>query len=126
MPTFSAISLERLATCHPDLQRLFNDVVQTHDISILVGHRCEADQDIACREGKSHTPWPTSCHNAMPSRAVDVAPYPVNWGDIDGFRKLAAFVKERASALGIGIRYGGDFRTLPDYDHFELTPDATP
>jgi hypothetical protein len=121
MPSFSAISKERLSTCHPDLQRLFNDVITARDCSILVGFRCEADQDLACKEGNSETPWPTSKHNCQPSRAVDVAPYPVNWGDIDGFREFASFVKERAAALNIGIRWGGDWSSLADLDHFELT-----
>lgn len=124
MPSFSPISKLRLATCHPELQRLFNDVVELRDCAILVGHRGEADQAAACAAGKSRTPWPTSNHNCTPSRAVDVAPYPVDWSDIDGFKEFAAFVQERAVALGISIRWGGDFKHLKDYDHFELTYDG--
>lgn len=120
MPAFSAISKERLATCAPELQTLFNDVIELRDCSILVGHRCQADQDIACAAGKSKAPWPTSKHNSEPSQAVDVAPYPIMWGDIAGFKEFSGFVKERAAALGIAIRWGGDFISLKDYDHWEL------
>lgn len=124
MPAYSQSSNERLETCHPDLQLLFRDVIQTRDCSILVGHRCEMDQDIACASGKSDAPWPTSKHNSQPSRAVDAAPYPVDWEDIAGFKAFAAFVKLRAQVLGIAIKWGGDFRTLKDYDHFELEDES--
>lgn len=120
MPSFSPTSAARLATCDLLLQELFNDVVQQYDCAILVGHRGQADQDIACHDGKSKTPWPTSCHNSEPSRAVDAAPTPIDWSDIGRFKDFAAFVKIRAAALGIAIRWGGDFKTLHDYDHFEL------
>lgn len=120
MPAFSDISKERLSTCHPDLQLLFNDVIQGWDCSILVGHRCEEDQNKACAEGKSHTPWPTSKHNSQPSMAVDVAPYPIDWSNIDRFRDFANYVQSRADALGIKIRWGGTFSRLSDLDHFEL------
>ena len=120
MPGFSALSAERLATAHPDLQRLFNDVIQSQDCSILVGYRGEADQNLVCAAGKSNAPWPTSKHNCQPSHAVDAAPYPVDWADINRFREFGSFVKGRAAELGIAIRWGGDFTTLKDYDHFEL------
>lgn len=123
MPAFSQRSKDRLASCDVSLKTLFNDVIQHIDCTILVGHRGKEDQDIACHDGKSNTPWPTSCHNATPSRAVDAAPYPIDWNDIDRFRTFAAIVKERADALGIRIRWGGDFVHLKDYDHFELLGD---
>ena len=124
MPTFSDLSLQRLSTCDARLQKLFNDVIQARDCSILVGHRDEAAQVIACSTGKSNTPWPTSKHNSAPSMAVDVAPYPIDWSDIEAFKDFADFVKERAEALGISIRWGGDFTTIRDYDHFELIDGA--
>lgn len=123
MPAYSAISQARKATCHVDLQRLFDDVIKYRDCAILVGHRCQEDQDKACHDGKSHTPWPTSKHNSEPSRALDAAPYPIDWNDIDRFKEFAAFVMFRAKVLGITIRWGGDFETLKDYDHFELMGD---
>lgn len=120
MNLFSAQSMERLGTCHADLQRLFMDVIGWTDCTILVGYRGEADQNAACAAGKSHTPWPTSNHNCKPSNAVDVAPFPIDWADVRRFTLFADLVKSRASSLGIKIRWGGDFKTIKDYDHFEL------
>lgn len=120
MAVFSALSLQRLATCDARLQRLFNDVIQSRDCSILVGHRDAYAQAVAVATGKSKTPWPTSKHNSDPSLAVDVAPYPIDWSDIQAFKDFADFVLERAAVLGVPIRWGGDFTTIRDYDHFEI------
>lgn len=76
---------------------------------------------MACQRGLSQKPWPTSKHNSEPSMAVDAAPYPIDWKDIDRFKAFAVLVKDRAAALGIGVKWGGDFKTIKDYDHFELT-----
>ena len=120
MPKFSAKSLERLHTCEPALQELFNAVIEVRDCSILCGHRGKEDQDKACAAGKSQAPWPTSRHNCTPSAAVDVAPYPLDWNDIESFKEFGALVKEFAEARGIKIRWGGDFKSFKDYPHFEL------
>lgn len=120
MPGFSLKSLERLAQCDFRLQQLFQDVIQHQNCAILVGHRCEADQNKACTEGKSELVWPNSKHNSQPSLAVDAAPYPIDWENIESFKLFGMFVKLRAKALNIPIRWGGDFKSFKDYDHFEL------
>lgn len=120
MNQFSSISRARLATCDPELQLLFNDVLEHWDCAILVGHRDKAEQDKAFHDGFSRASWPTSNHNYSPSRAVDVAPWPIDWNDIERFKDFAALVKKRAEALKVKIVWGGDFTSIKDYDHFEL------
>jgi peptidoglycan L-alanyl-D-glutamate endopeptidase CwlK len=133
MPTFSRISAERLSTAHPDLQRLFNEVIKHFDCVVLCGKRSKEEQDKAVAEKKSKTPWPQSKHNTTPAAAVDVAPYndqnlPVDWNDIGRFYYFAGFVMGIASQMGINIRYGGDWdkdtqvkdETFKDLPHFEL------
>ena len=120
MPSFSKESQDRLSTCDYKLQELMNDVIQHADISILCGHRGKEDQDKACAAGNSKTPWPTSHHNCSPSAAVDIAPFPIDWNDNKRFKELGALVKQRAAALGIKIRWGGDFVSWKDLPHFEL------
>lgn len=80
MAKFSSTSQEKLLTCHPDLQKVFKEVIKTFDCTILVGHRDQQAQDKAFAEGKSKKSWPDSKHNTTPSRAVDVAPFPIDWG----------------------------------------------
>ena len=50
MPSFSQRSLDRLATCHPDLNRLFTEVVKHFDCTVLCGHRGQEEQDKAAQE----------------------------------------------------------------------------
>ena len=81
MPAFGQASAARLATCDERLQRLFQEVVKTFDCTIIEGHRGEAAQHLAFVTGKSKLDWPNGNHNAKPSKAVDVAPFPVDWTD---------------------------------------------
>lgn len=120
MPEFSKQSLDKLATVDKRLQDICNEVIKHIDITILVGQRGKEDQDKACEEGKSKTPWPTSKHNSCPSKAVDVAQYPIDWKDIQKFMDLNGYMQVAAAKLGIKIRWGGSFTTLKDYDHWEL------
>ncbi|HJZ04768.1 MAG TPA: M15 family metallopeptidase [Patescibacteria group bacterium] len=121
MPSYSQKSLSLLDTCHPDLQRLFREVIKTEDCKILCGHRGKEAQEEAFRNGRSKARWGESNHNYEPSCAVDVMPYPVDWADKNKIVDFADFVKETAHKLGIGIRWGGDFKGFFDGPHYELT-----
>jgi peptidoglycan LD-endopeptidase CwlK len=135
---YGGLSRARLGTADPELQRLFNAVMdkQIMDIAILQGHRGRAEQDSAFQEGASKVRWPNSRHNSVPSQAVDAAPYPIRWGDradpdrvkaIGRFYMLAGVVLATAKELGIKVRWGGDWdmdgdifdQDFDDLVHFE-------
>lgn len=128
MPSYSARSREKLAQCHPDLQRVFNEVIRTFDHVVLTGHRARHEQEAAVAAGRSKTPWPRSKHNTYPARAVDVAPYPLDWEDTARFYFFAGYVMATAREMGIALRWGGDWdrdtqvrdNTFNDLVHFEL------
>lgn len=120
MPSFSTKSEAKLLTCDHRLQALFREVIKHVDCTILQGHRGREEQTLYFETGKSEKPWPMSSHNTTPSRAVDVAPYPIDWNDIARFQAFAAIVKECAARLGIKVRWGGDFPHFKDYPHWEL------
>ncbi len=130
MPRFGKTSRKRLETCEEALQVLMNQVVKDFDCSITVGHRDKEAQEKAYREGKSKKKWGQSKHNSYPSKAVDVAPYPIDWDDRDRFHFFAGFVMSVAIQLGINIRWGGNWRNdfnkgfkennFDDMVHFEL------
>lgn len=129
MPKFGKVSQEKLATCHPDLQKVFNEVIKHVDCSVLAGHRTEAEQN-ACYYAKPPTSklqWPKSKHNSLPSLAVDVAPWPIDWKDRERFILFGGFVLGIAKSLGVSLTWGGDFngnwKTSDDgwdLPHFEL------
>lgn len=126
MPRFSAKSASRLAECHKDLQAVMNAAIIETDFTVLCGHRGQAEQDAAVAAGKSKLRWPKSKHNARPSLAVDVAPWPLDWNDRARFKALAKVILAEAKALGISLRWGGDWNSDGDdsdgwdLPHFEL------
>ena len=128
MPKFSVRSQQKLETCHPDLQLLFNEVVKIFDCSILCGTRSEDEQDELFRQGMSKVRYPDSKHNHTPSLAVDVAPYPIDWKDSKRFYYFAGHVLGIAHSMGIKLRHGGDWdsdkdikdQSFYDLPHFEL------
>lgn len=128
MPQFSEQSKNKLETCHRDLQVLFNEVIKYYDCSILGGHRTQLEQNEKFRLGLSKKQYPNSNHNALPSNAVDVAPYPIDWDDRERFSYFAGFVEATAILLKIKIRWGGDWdsdhnlknNNFDDLPHFEL------
>lgn len=94
-----SVSKVKLSTCHPELVRLIVmvskgidegdlDYAGVGDISVICGHREKAEQDKAVADGASETPWPRSKHNRIPSDAVDVVPFPIDWTDPAWVKKL--------------------------------------
>lgn len=103
-------------------------VIQFYDCRVLCGHRDKAAQDEAYHSKRSKVRWPNSKHNKTPSLAVDVAPYPVDWTDLDRFKVFGGFVLGVAATMGVKIRWGRDWdqdwdfgdQDFNDYPHFEL------
>lgn len=121
MPKFSQESLQNLASAHPDLQRLFNEVIKHKDCIILCGYRGKTEQNAVLLQGKSLDKFPNSKHNMVPSRAVDVIPNPTNWSNIDEFRSFGKFVENISLKLGVGIYWGGNIdNNINNLCHFEL------
>ena len=128
MPRFGKSSKKRLLTCDKRLQDVFNEVIKYVDCSVLEGHRSEERQNKLLKEGKTKVAYPKGRHNASPSRAVDVVPYPVDWKARERFHLFSGFVLGVASGLGITLRWGGDWNMnfevddnqFDDFPHFEL------
>ena len=128
MPRFGKKSKGNLATCHPDLQKVFNEVIKYVDCSVLEGHRSKDRQNKLYKEGKTQVKYPDGRHNASPSNAVDVTPYPVDWDDRERQTLFAGFVLGIARSMGITLRWGGDWdqdfqvqdNRFDDFPHFEI------
>lgn len=45
MPEFGTKSKEKLETCHPKLQQLFNEVIKYVDCTVIWGHKTEEQQE---------------------------------------------------------------------------------
>lgn len=132
MPKFSKQSKANLKECNFKLQELFNEVIKYFDCTIVTGHRSEEEQQKKVKQGLSQVEWPNSKHNKIPSQAVDVAPYPIDWEDRERFHYFAGFVKGVALMKGINIRWGGDWDNDTEVDdnnfddllHFEIIKES--
>lgn len=151
-------SLARLEGVHPDLVRVFKRAAAMarpeEDFTILEGVRSVEQMYINYGKGRTArecaakgvpakyaTPrsakvtWLSnplmSNHRKMADgfgRAVDAAPYPIDWNDIGRFEKMALLIFRAAAAEGVVIRWGADWdgdgkfreRGETDSPHFEL------
>ncbi len=138
MPKLSIKSITTLSHCDDRIITLMNKVITRYDFTIISGHRTPAEQLALFEKGRE---WRdghlitvdrkkvvTECdgtlrksmHNELPSMAIDIAPYPIDWNDLNRFIELSKIVKEEAEKLGIKITWGGDFKTLKDYPHYQI------
>ncbi|MEG1651987.1 MAG: M15 family metallopeptidase [Hafnia sp.] len=119
-------SQEKLASVDKRLQSVVVKAfeVMPFDVMVLEGIRTKERQKELVAKGASKTM--NSKH--LTGRAIDLAPYPIDWNDKARFNKMAGVVLAAAKELGINVRWGGDWDQDGDwkderfYDgpHFEL------
>lgn len=124
-----------LAGVHPDLVRVVRAAAGLAngalEFTVTEGPRtllrqtelvkCGASQTMRSR----HLPESNLCHMAC---AVDLAALlggEVRW-DWPLYHQLAALMKAGATAEGVSIEWGGDWKTFPDGPHFQLPWSAYP
>ena len=105
MPRFGKRSKERLKGVDAKLQNVLNEVVKYFDITIIEGLRSQERQNELVAQGKSKTKF----GKHVEGKAVDIAPYPIDWQARDDFHLLGGFVLGIASQMGVNIRWGGDW-----------------
>lgn len=134
MPQFGKGSLMQLATLHPKLQKVLNEAIKYIDFTIVEGFRGKEAQNAAFKAGLSQKKWPDGNHNKNPSRAADIAPYPIDWKEGEKPHLRFAFMMGAvyicARDLGIKVRFGMDWNSnfivdesFIDLPHVELHPD---
>jgi peptidoglycan L-alanyl-D-glutamate endopeptidase CwlK len=140
MPEFGAASLIVLEELHPELKKLFLEVIKVWDCQLIDGARSVAEQTKNVAKGVSktmesrHIPDETGKANAC-----DAMPYPYDWNKIElGLRALKAadpsmqiaevymfigFIKGVAHMMGIDLRQGADWNgnnQLEDHTFIDL------
>jgi len=117
MASYGRRSLEKLSTCHEEIQVVCHEVIKVNDHTIIWGARGEEAQNRAFEGGFSTKRWPESKHNAVPpglSDAIDIAPWHtikphIRWDATNEFIYLAGHMMQAAAALGVKLRWGGDW-----------------
>ena len=137
----SADGESKLATCTQRIQRVMRIVIVHIDYKVIFGHRGVEIQAQLFADGRTTIDGTTkkSNHNYKPSRAIDIAPYPVLWPDEEGISETEALHRARrfdvlaGIVMGVGIvhgillRWGGDWnrnwqyndQRFHDLGHFE-------
>lgn len=136
MPAFGNKSLDKLKTCHPDIQKVMLEAIKEVDFTVICGVRTPDEQFELYKQGRTlqDGKWiktgatvtnidgksKKSEHNYTPSRAIDIAPYPIDWNNTKRFLDLSKVVLRVAKELGIDLDWGGDWTSFKDYPHYEL------
>jgi len=105
MPKFGKRSKDRLKGVDAKLQNVLNEVVKYFDITVIEGLRSQERQNELVEQGKSKTKF----GKHVKGKAVDIAPYPIDWKARDDFHYLGGFMLGIAASMGVKIRWGGDW-----------------
>ncbi len=105
MPKFGKRSRKRLKGVDSRLIEVLNEVCKYFDITVIEGLRSQERQNELVAQGKSKTKF----GKHVQGKAVDIAPYPIDWNARDDFHYLGGFVLGIAASKGINIRWGGDW-----------------
>lgn len=112
MPELSEKSNDLLDTCHQDLQDICREAIKYIDYTVINGHRNEQQQNEDFANHLSQKQWPDGKHNKLPSDAVDLAPFPIDWNNLPRFYLLAGIIIGIAAMKGIKIRWGGCWNAI--------------
>jgi peptidoglycan L-alanyl-D-glutamate endopeptidase CwlK len=121
MPSFSQRSKRARAELHRKLQELVDEAIKEVDFVILDAQRGRAEQERAFKDGFSKAHFGQSAHNYEPAVAMDICPYPIDWNDIGRFKALSKVIMAAAKKQGIALTFGGDWKSIKDYPHYEFT-----
>ncbi len=137
MYILGAGSKKNLEGVHPKLREIIEKSITNSpiDFTVISGVRTQQEQAELYAQGRTKTgnivtnaDGYIKKSNHQPKDdglgyAVDLYPY-VNWkvqfNDIDSLTKIAKHIKQQALVLGYSIEWGGDWKSIKDYPHFEL------
>ena len=105
MPHFGKRSKERLKGVDTKLVNVLNELIKIMDVTIIEGLRSEQRQEKLLEQGSTKTKF--SKH--IEGKAVDLAPYPIDWEDRDRFHYMGGMIRGIAKQLNINVRWGGDW-----------------
>ncbi len=105
MPHFGKRSKQRLKGVDTKLVNVLNELVKIMDVTIIEGLRSQERQDELVAKGASKTRY--SKH--IQGKAVDLAPYPIDWEDRERFHYMGGMVRGIGQQLNVNIRWGGDW-----------------
>lgn len=124
MYKFGKRSKKRLKGVDHRLIMILDELIKMMDVTIIEGLRSAERQEELLKKGATKVKY--SKH--MEGKAVDLAPYPIDWEDRDTFHYMAGMIRGIAHLLNIKVRVGADWNSdgntkdnsFDDLVHFEL------
>jgi peptidoglycan L-alanyl-D-glutamate endopeptidase CwlK len=124
MYKFGKRSRERLRGVNVKLINVLNELIKMMDVTVIEGLRSADRQKELLAKGATKVKY--SKH--MEGKAVDIAPYPIDWEDRDRFYYMGGMLRGIAQQLGVKVRFGGDWdgdgetkdNNFDDLVHIEL------
>ena len=105
MPRFGKRSKERLKGVNVKLVNVLNELIKIMDVTIIEGLRSKERQAELLEKGATKVKY--SRH--MEGKAVDLAPYPIDWKDRERFHYMGGMVRGIGKQMNVNIRWGGDW-----------------
>tara|TARA_Y100001972_G_C7581363_1_gene291588 strand:+ start:547 stop:927 length:381 start_codon:yes stop_codon:yes gene_type:complete len=124
MYKFGKRSKQRLKGVDHRLIMILDELIKIMDVTIIEGLRSGKRQEELLKKGATKVKY--SKH--MEGKAVDLAPYPIDWEDRDTFHYMAGMVRGIGHILNIKVRVGADWdsdgntkdNSFDDLVHIEL------
>ena len=105
MYKFGKRSRKRLEGVDAKLVNVLNELIKIMDVTVIEGLRSAERQKELLAKGATKVKY--SKH--MEGKAVDIAPYPIDWEDRERFLYMGGMVRGIAKALNLKVRWGGDW-----------------
>ena len=105
MYKFGKRSRKRLKGVDAKLVNVLNELIKIMDVTVIEGLRSAERQKELLAKGATKVKY--SKH--MEGKAVDIAPYPIDWEDRERFHYMGGMVRGIAKALNLKVRWGGDW-----------------
>lgn len=125
MMKWSETSIKRMTGVHPELISVANRALSYQVIDMIVlpdgGVRTVKRQQELVAKGASKTL--KSKHLIQKDgygHALDLAPFPIDWDDIERFRLVSVQMFKAAKELNVGIEWGGAWKSFPDFPHYQI------
>ena len=109
MYRFGKRSKERLKGVDVRLINVLNELIKIMDVTIIEGLRTKERQEELLKKGATKVKY--SRH--MEGKAVDLAPYPIDWEDRERFHYMGGMIRGIGKQLGVNIRCSDQQLCLP-------------
>ena len=105
MYKFGKRSRKRLEGVDAKLINVLNELIKIMDVTVIEGLRSAERQKELLAKGATKVKY----FKHMEGKAVDIAPYPIDWEDRERFHYMGGMVRGIARALNLKVRWGGDW-----------------